>query len=129
MARPLCGQLRAFGGRSRTRLSGTAAAGRNDEALPQRYERRFSGCDERGRVEPLYPDDGRQLRRSGQRRLSRYLPRTGAPSYAALLPNFAFRNQAGKKFADVTAATGTGHLQKGHGVAFGDIDNDGDEDI
>src|SRR5262249_62111958 len=54
---------------------------------------------------------------------------TGAPSYAALLPNFAFRNQAGKKFADVTAATGTGHLQKGHGVAFGDIDNDGDEDI
>ncbi|HKC88610.1 MAG TPA: FG-GAP-like repeat-containing protein, partial [Blastocatellia bacterium] len=54
---------------------------------------------------------------------------TGAPSYAALMPNFAFRNQAGKKFADVTAATGTGHLQKGHGVAFGDINNDGDEDI
>src|SRR6266540_1206084 len=54
---------------------------------------------------------------------------TGAPSYAALMPNFAFRNQAGKRFADVTAATGTGHLQKGHGVAFGDFDNDGDEDI
>jgi ASPIC and UnbV/FG-GAP-like repeat len=45
------------------------------------------------------------------------------------MPNFAFRNQAGNKFADVTAATGTGHLQKGHGVAFGDLDNDGDEDI
>jgi hypothetical protein len=29
----------------------------------------------------------------------------------------------------VTAATGTGHLQKGHGVAFGDLDNDGDEDL
>jgi hypothetical protein len=54
---------------------------------------------------------------------------TGAPSYAALIPNFAFRNQAGKKFADVTAATGAGHLQKGHGVAFGDFDNDGDEDF
>jgi hypothetical protein len=54
---------------------------------------------------------------------------TGAPSFAALMPNFAFRNQAGIKFADVTAATGTGHLQKGHGVAFGDLDNDGDEDI
>jgi hypothetical protein len=54
---------------------------------------------------------------------------TGAPSYAALTPNFAFRNQAGKRFADVTAATGSGHLQKGHGVAFGDIDNDGDEDL
>ena len=54
---------------------------------------------------------------------------TGAPSFAALIPNFAFRNHAGKKFADVTAATGTGHLQKGHGVAFGDLDNDGDEDL
>ena len=54
---------------------------------------------------------------------------TGAPSFAALAPNFAFRNQAGKRFADVTAATGTGHLQKGHGVAFGDFDNDGDQDL
>jgi len=54
---------------------------------------------------------------------------TGAPSYAALMPNFMFRNRAGQSFADVTAATGTGHLQKGHGVAFGDLDNDGDADI
>ncbi|HKQ76933.1 MAG TPA: FG-GAP-like repeat-containing protein [Blastocatellia bacterium] len=54
---------------------------------------------------------------------------TGAPSFAALMPNFAFRNQAGKRFADVTEATGTGHLQKGHGAAFGDLDNDGDEDL
>lgn len=54
---------------------------------------------------------------------------TGAPSYAALMPNFMFRNREGKNFIDVTAATGTGHLQKGHGVAFGDINNDGYEDI
>ncbi|MBP6823273.1 MAG: CRTAC1 family protein [Acidobacteria bacterium] len=54
---------------------------------------------------------------------------TGAPSYAALMPNFAFRNLGGKSFADVTTATGTGHLQKGHGVAFADLDNDGDEDL
>jgi hypothetical protein len=45
---------------------------------------------------------------------------TGAPSYAALMPNFMFRNRGGKNFVDVTATTGTGHLQKGHGVAFGD---------
>jgi hypothetical protein len=54
---------------------------------------------------------------------------TGAPSYTALMPNYAFRNRGGKSFADVTTATGTGHLQKGHGVAFGDIDNDGDQDF
>ncbi|MDX2041083.1 MAG: FG-GAP-like repeat-containing protein [Acidobacteriota bacterium] len=54
---------------------------------------------------------------------------TGAPSYAALMPNFAFRNREGKGFADVTAAMGTGHLQKGHGVGFGDLDNDGDQDL
>lgn len=32
-------------------------------------------------------------------------------------------------FQDVTTSGGFGHLQKGHGIAFGDIDNDGDEDI
>ncbi len=54
---------------------------------------------------------------------------TGAPSYTALMPNFMFRNREGKRFVDVTASTGTGHLQKGHGVAFGDWDNDGDQDL
>jgi ASPIC and UnbV len=39
------------------------------------------------------------------------------------------RNHDGKYFADVTASSGTGDLHKGHGVAFADIDNDGDEDL
>jgi len=54
---------------------------------------------------------------------------TGAPSYAALMPNVMFRNQEGRRFVDVTTATGTGHLQKGHGVAFVDLDDDGDQDV
>ncbi len=54
---------------------------------------------------------------------------TGAPSYAALMPNSMFRNHAGKYFVDVTTSTGTGHLQKGHGIAFSDINNDGDQDV
>ena len=54
---------------------------------------------------------------------------TGAPSYATLMPNRMFRNQGGRAFVDVTLSTGTGHLQKGHGVAFADLDNDGDEDV
>jgi hypothetical protein len=54
---------------------------------------------------------------------------TGAPSYAALVPNLMFRNVEGRRFTDVTTATGTGHLQKGHGVAWADLDDDGDLDI
>jgi hypothetical protein len=54
---------------------------------------------------------------------------TGAPSYAILTPNRMFRSREGRAFVDVTKATGTGHLQKGHGVAFADFDNDGDDDV
>jgi hypothetical protein len=54
---------------------------------------------------------------------------TGEHSLATLVPNRMFRNAAGRRFEDVTAAGGFGHLQKGHGIAFGDIDNDGDQDI
>ncbi len=54
---------------------------------------------------------------------------TGTPSFGALMPNIMLKNDAGRRFLDVTEATGTGHLQKGHGIAFVDIDNDGDEDV
>jgi len=54
---------------------------------------------------------------------------TGNPDFAMLAPNRMFRNAGGKFFQDVTTATGTGHLQKGHAIAFVDLDNDGDQDI
>ncbi|MDR3632443.1 MAG: CRTAC1 family protein, partial [Isosphaeraceae bacterium] len=54
---------------------------------------------------------------------------TGEPSLATLVPNRMFKNVAGKRFAEVTASSGTGHLQKGHGVACGDWDRDGDVDV
>ena len=54
---------------------------------------------------------------------------TGSPSYASLVPNVLLLNKEGKHFVDVTASSGTGELHKGHGVAFADIDSDGDEDI
>tara|TARA_B000000532_G_scaffold90865_1_gene72725 strand:- start:217 stop:687 length:471 start_codon:yes stop_codon:yes gene_type:complete len=40
-----------------------------------------------------------------------------------------FLNIEGKYFQDVTFHGRFGNIQKGHGVSFGDIDNDGDQDI
>ena len=54
---------------------------------------------------------------------------TGDPNLATLIPNRMFRNDGGRRFQDVTTAGGFGQLQKGHGIAFGDIDEDGDQDI
>lgn len=54
---------------------------------------------------------------------------TGDPEYFSLMPNLMYRNRRGQGFADVTTAGGFGSLQKGHGVAFGDLDNDGDQDV
>jgi hypothetical protein len=54
---------------------------------------------------------------------------TGAPEYDALEPNTAYHNEGGRWFSDVTAAMGTGSLQKGHGISFGDVDGDGDQDL
>ena len=54
---------------------------------------------------------------------------TGDPRLTTLVPNRMFRNAEGKHFQDVSTSGGFGHLQKGHGVAFGDIDNTGDQDI
>lgn len=54
---------------------------------------------------------------------------TGEPGYESLMPNIMLRNDAGTAFQDVTVSGGFGHLQKGHGIAFGDLDNDGDQDI
>lgn len=54
---------------------------------------------------------------------------TGYPDYEALVPNVMYRNVGGERFEDVTFAGGFGHLQKGHAVAFADLDQDGDEDV
>lgn len=54
---------------------------------------------------------------------------TGAPAYDAIAPNAMYRNNGGGSFQDVTFSGGFGHLQKGHGISFGDLDRDGDQDI
>jgi hypothetical protein len=54
---------------------------------------------------------------------------TGATDLGALVPNRMFKNVDGHRFADITASSGTGNLQKGHGVSFADWDRDGDLDL
>ncbi len=54
---------------------------------------------------------------------------TGVPDYRGLMPNLMYHNDRGQRFQDVTYSGGFGHLQKGHGIAFADFDNDGDQDV
>jgi hypothetical protein len=53
---------------------------------------------------------------------------SGWMSLSGLVPDQTLVNEGGK-FEDVTESTGTGHLQKGHGVSFADWDDDGDLDL
>ena len=110
----------------------------------------FLGLPHKGEVDHLYQGDGRGGFRevAGPQHIGRvtvamgcnfgdldndgfpdfYLG-TGYPGYEALMPNRMFHNQGGKGFSDVSSAGGFAHLQKGHAVAFADLDNDGDQDI
>jgi ASPIC and UnbV/FG-GAP-like repeat len=54
---------------------------------------------------------------------------TGAPDLSIVVPNRMFKNVQGGRFADITASSGTGNLQKGHGVSCADWDRDGDLDL
>ena len=54
---------------------------------------------------------------------------TGDTDLSGLMPNRMFKNVEGKRFSEITASSGTGNLQKGHGVSFADWDRDGDLDI
>ncbi len=54
---------------------------------------------------------------------------TGIPNLTGLMPNRMFHNAYGKFFQDVTTAGGFGNIQKGHAISFGDLNNDGTQDI
>ncbi|MFO0980014.1 MAG: CRTAC1 family protein [Planctomycetaceae bacterium] len=54
---------------------------------------------------------------------------TGDPEIATLIPNRLFHNEQGQRFADITAGSRTGSLQKGHSVCFADWDRNGSQDI
>jgi hypothetical protein len=53
---------------------------------------------------------------------------TGTADLRSLVPNRMFHNKNGTVFEEITM-NGFGNIQKGHGIAFGDVDQDGDQDI
>jgi len=53
----------------------------------------------------------------------------GSPSFTSLLPHILLRNDEAKSFVDITESSGTGELDKGHGIAFADLTRRGSEDI
>jgi hypothetical protein len=53
---------------------------------------------------------------------------TGKPDLRTVVPNRMFHNLGARKFEDISM-NGFSHIQKGHGIAFADFDNDGDQDI
>lgn len=54
---------------------------------------------------------------------------TGNPDLGMLIPKRMFRNHDGKYFDEVTTSGRFGHLQKGHGIAFADLNNTGQQDV
>ncbi len=54
---------------------------------------------------------------------------TGDPNFESIIPNRMFRNVEGEFFEEVSFVGGFSNIQKGHGISWGDMDNDGDHDI
>ena len=58
-----------------------------------------------------------------------FLLGTGYVSFDSQGPNAAYRSTGDGRFENLTTALGLGHLQKGHGIGFADLDRDGDQDV
>lgn len=54
---------------------------------------------------------------------------TGNPDLRSVIPNRMFRSVEGRRFEEVTMEGGFGQIQKGHAIAFVDLDRDGDADV
>ena len=123
-------QLRPHPGRRRQGDSRPAPRPADGPALPQPGGQAVRGRDEGGRPGRGLRHDGQQLRATSTTTAT--WTSTSAPATRAstlLVPNRMFKNVGGKRFAEITGSSRTGHLQKGHGVACGDWDRDGHIDL
>jgi len=101
--------------------------------LPHLYQGQADGTfkevgKDRNLIAPSLPMGSNYGDIDGDGYLDFYLG-TGDTTYKSLMPSVMYRNQSAEKFVNVTTAGGFGNLQKGHGIAFADFDNDGDQDV
>ncbi|MDZ4083607.1 MAG: CRTAC1 family protein [Bdellovibrionales bacterium] len=54
---------------------------------------------------------------------------SGGVSLGDVAPNALYQNENGKKFTDISVSQRVGSLQKGHGISFADVNNDGALDV
>jgi hypothetical protein len=130
------GHLDLFVGAFKARIDDLAAEALglpHKAELPRLYRNRGDGTFEdvtrRANLDHVYLPMGANfgdLDHDGW--LDMYLT-TGNPGFETLMPNVMLRNDRGVRFQDVTQSGGFGHLQKGHGVGFADLDHDGDQDV
>ena len=109
---------------------GQPTAGERPRLFHNEWPSGFRDVTTEARPRPRAGLHGLKLWRSRQRRFPRHVPGDGPGRVLATsIPKVLFKNIEGRRFEDVTMSSGTGHLQKGHGVAFADWDRDGDLDL
>lgn len=110
-------------------LAGAAYSGESDRIFRNLGQGRFQDVTAALGVEKTHLTMGANYGDLDNDGFSDFYVGTGSSYFSELVPNLMYKNQGGQSFVDVTTAGGFGNLQKGHGVAFGDLDNDGDQDV
>ncbi len=110
-------------------LTGKLPKGDNARLFRNRGDGTFEDVSDRAGINRLTFAMGSNFGDLDNDGFTDYYLGTGTPDYRSLVPNRMFRNVGGQRFEEISMDGGFASIQKGHGVAFGDLDNDGDQDV
>ncbi len=110
-------------------LIGQAHAGRSGRLFRNVLGKRFNNVTDAAGLDRVFAAMGSNFADFDNDGWLDFYLATGGPDLSALVPNRMFKNLGGRRFADISSSSGTAHLQKGHAVACGDWDRDGDIDL